>query len=132
MADETYVSVPPAVLVSRLVAPPLLADWFPELTFTVFMDRGAKGTRWSVTGALVGSAEVWLEEFSCGPEHGSVVHWFLRGDPTARGSTTQPWSGDPDRLARRSRRIARDYTRRIKRRMFALKDEAESVPSRSV
>lgn len=49
--------------------------WWPDLTLTVLEDRGQDGLRWSVAGAVLGSAELWLEPVL----DGVVVHWFLRG-----------------------------------------------------
>ena len=54
LGDETYVAVAPDVLAPLLTAPALLAEWFPHLTFEVFMDRAEKGTRWSISGELEG------------------------------------------------------------------------------
>jgi len=108
VADETYVARPPSDLAPLLVDPGLLNDWFPDLQAAVFMDRGELGTRWSVTGAVVGSLEVWLEPVGTG----TVVHWYL-GGPPPRG-----------RRARPSR-----WVDVINARMFAFKDAAEGVTS---
>ncbi len=54
--------------------------WWPELQLSIFMDRGDKGVRWSISGALVGSSEIWLEPFA----DGVIVHYYLRADlPTS-------------------------------------------------
>ena len=86
ITDETYVAVRPEALAPQLTAPALLAAWFPRLSFEVFMDRGEKGTRWSVTGEIDGSLEVWLEPTG----RGTLIHWFARGEPTvSRGDMTR-------------------------------------------
>ena len=104
IGDETYVAVAPRLLARRLVDPELLAEWFPRLTFEVFMDRAENGTRWSVTGEIDGSMEVWLEPMP----PGTLVHWFVRGE------------------ARNSRRdTTRHYVDTLNARMFAFKDAAE-------
>ena len=109
IADETYVAVAPEVLAPRLTAPSLLVEWFPLLRWDVFMDRAEKGTRWSIRGEIDGSLEVWLEPMG----RGTLVHWFVRGEPTmSRGD------------------VARSYVELLNARMFAFKDEAEgSAPA---
>jgi len=43
-------------------------------------DRGLRGKRWTLSGSLTGTAEVWLE-----PSHGGViVHVYLQADPASR------------------------------------------------
>lgn len=106
LIDETYVAVAPERLVDAVADPGLWRRWFPGLTRQVFMDRGVKGVRWSVTGEIEGSVEVWLEP--AGP--GTIVHWYVRGD-------------DPD--AGVAARLHRDYLQAINQGMFALKDDAE-------
>ena len=61
IADETFVAADP-VEVGRAVAD--LASWrrwWPDLRLTVVEDRGAVCHRWTVTGALTGTMEIWLE-----------------------------------------------------------------------
>jgi hypothetical protein len=104
IADETYVVVAADLLAPRLTAQSLLAEWFPRLSVDVFMDRGEKGTRWSITGEIDGSLEVWLEPMA----RGTLVHWFVRGEPAH------------DRGA-----VAQRYVDLLNARMFAFKDAAE-------
>ncbi len=106
IGDETYVAVPPAQLAAQLTAPALLAAWFPRLSLDVFMDRGEDGTRWSISGEVDGSLEVWLEPMG----RGTLVHWFVRGEPSAS-------RGD----------VARRYVDLLNARMFAFKDQAEAA-----
>ena len=122
LIDETYVAAPPAALAARLRDPALWRAWWPDLELTVFQDRGDAGVRWTVTGALVGTSEVWLEPAA----DGTVLHYYLRADPTARRSATRPIEGDPRRLERLARRIARAHAVALKRRVNALKDELEA------
>jgi hypothetical protein len=105
IGDETYVAVAPEVLAPVLTDPALLREWFPRLRFEVFMDRAEKGTRWSVTGEIEGSMEVWLEAVAAG----TVVHWFVRGEPSGR------------------RGLGERYAETINARMFTFKDTAENV-----
>lgn len=55
--------------------------WFPELTLEAYADRGRKGVRWSVGGALEGTAEVWLQEYG----DGVIVHTYVRAEPAEPG-----------------------------------------------
>ena len=108
VVDEAFVVADPADLAARLARPELWRDWWPSLELTVFMDRGIKGTRWSISGELHGSMELWLE-----PWHdGVIVHWYLRADPVREGV-------DPKRLRRH-------YVLAHKRQVNALKNHLES------
>jgi hypothetical protein len=107
LIDETYVVAAPEAVAEAVHDRERWARWWPGLALTVFMDRGEKGIRWSVTGALVGSAELWLEPFG----DGVVVHYYLRVDP-ARAVRS------PDRVRKRQ---ALDWKRHVNR----LKDELE-------
>ena len=72
--------------------------WFPGAMFTSYDDRGPLGDRWTVTGALVGTAEVWLEEHG----DGTVVHAYLRVDPRGYRASPEP---------SRRRQVAARYAR---------------------
>jgi hypothetical protein len=109
--DESFVCAAPAVVAARLRDPAVLRRWWPDLRLTVFEDRGEAGIRWSVTGALVGSTEVWLEPCL----DGVLVHYFLRAE-LADGP------GSP----RRAARITRRRQLAFKRVVWALKDELEA------
>jgi len=109
VADDTYLPVPPEVLA------PIVADsgwwirWWPDLVPHVTRNRGVEGQQWSVSGALRGSMEIWLEPVA----GGTVVHWYLRVDPAR---------------AMRRRTLRRARERRIrswKSDMYALKDRLE-------
>ena len=48
-------------------------------------DRGVNGKRWTLSGKLTGTVEVWLE-----PSHdGVIVHVYLQADPRSRRSATR-------------------------------------------
>jgi hypothetical protein len=106
LIDETYVAVEPAALVPRVTDAALWQAWFPRLQRQVFMDRGEKGVRWSVTGDIDGSVEVWLEAYG----RGTIVHWYVRGDEASD---------------RRAEKVREHYHRTIKQGMFLVKDQAE-------
>lgn len=50
------------------------------LKVTCYEDRGMQGKRWTLSGALTGTAEIWLE-----PAFGGViVHSFIQADAVGR------------------------------------------------
>jgi hypothetical protein len=122
LVDETFVVADPTELAKRLRDPAFWARWWPKRELVVFMDRGAEGVRWTITGDLVGSCEVWLEPFG----DGVIVHYFLRAEPTRRGSATEPRTGRPSRLARQARRTLREQAMTWKAALGALKDDLEA------
>lgn len=121
LLDESFLVADPARLAEAFADPALWRAWWPNQTLTVFMDRGAAGFRWTVTGEVVGSSEVWLEPFG----DGVILHYFLRADPTRPGSATEPLGGLPWRVRRVARRIVRREAAAFKRRSWALKDSLE-------
>lgn len=106
--DESFVVADPAVLAARFADAALWRAWWPDLELSVDRDRGRKGIRWAVRGALTGSAEVWLEPW----QDGVIVHWYLRADPAGR-------------TVRRAENVRRAYLLDYKRHIHALKDELE-------
>jgi hypothetical protein len=122
LIDETFVVAAPAILAERLRDPAVVRRAWPGLDLVVFMDRGDAGIRWTITGDLVGSCEIWLEPFG----DGAIVHYFLRADPTRRGSRTEPVTGSPRRLQRLAVTVARDHATRWKAVLDGIKDELES------
>jgi hypothetical protein len=122
LIDETYVVAEPAVVAERFRDPALWRRHWPGLVLVVFMDRGDSGIRWTITGEVVGTCEIWLEAFG----DGTIVHYFLRADPTRRGSPTEPVTGRPRAMGRLAQRVARDHTHRWKAMVNTLKDELEA------
>jgi hypothetical protein len=124
LVDETYVVVERARLAAVVADPTRWRQWWPSLEIAVFMDRGIDGVRWSVTGELVGSAEIWLESFG----DGVIVHYYLRGEPTVPGSPTVARSlPDSARGRRELDRLRRTHAIAWKRVVWALKDEMEAA-----
>jgi hypothetical protein len=120
LVDETFVVTQPEVLAGMVADPAYWAEWWPDLQLVVFMDRGPAGQRWSMTGALVGSLEIWIEPFA----DGCILHHYLRGEPSEDGRTAQPWPDTPAGW----RAAARERARRAqawKRSVWRLKYELE-------
>jgi ribosome-associated toxin RatA of RatAB toxin-antitoxin module len=106
IVDDTFVVAPREQVAKRLADPVRWRAWWPDLWLHVTLDRGPDGIAWSVSGALEGTAEIWLEPW----QDGVIVHWFLRAQPHERT--------DPARL--------RDaYATDYKRHITELKDELE-------
>lgn len=77
IADQTFVAAPGAAVAEILSGPNNWRRWWPDLTLDVREDRADKGIRWSVTGALTGTMEVWLEPSL----DGVILHYFLHAEP---------------------------------------------------
>lgn len=108
LVDDTFIAAA-RPQVARIVADPKnWRIWWPHLNLTVFMDRGQDGLRWSATGALVGSVEIWLEPFG----DGVLVHCYVRASPGPG------WRGSVARLRHRQATA-------WKRQVLALKDAVE-------
>ncbi len=124
LIDETFVSAGPELVAHAVHDPARWARWWPDLRLEVFMDRGAKGIRWSATGPYVGSLELWLEPVG----DGVLVHHYVRLDPTVPGSATEPRPGPADSAGwRRAARMRARYAGRWKRHAWTLKDELEGA-----
>lgn len=102
--------------------------WWPDLKLEVYGDRGEKGLRWTVSGALVGSSEIWLETVEVATEikPATIVHYYLRANPTRSGSENH--SRAVTNSAREKREIQKLRERHVlgwKRTVWALKDSLE-------
>lgn len=91
LVDEAFVVAPRELLAGIVADPQSWQRWWPDLNLSVFMDRGLAGHRWSMTGALVGSLEIWIEPFA----DGCILHHYLRGEPSDDGRTPKPWPDTP-------------------------------------
>lgn len=110
--DETFLAVPPPAVAAAFADPGTWPRRWPDLHLEVLADRGEQGVRWRVGGAWTGSMEVWLEPVL----DGTVLHYFLRLDPT-----------DPA-VSLTDREAAREVVRRqraAKVVAFALKDRLD-------
>jgi len=81
IADETYVAADGARVGAAVADPSNWRRWWPDLRLQVVEDRADKGIRWTVTGALTGTMEIWLEPMRDGLD-GVVLHYFLHAEPT--------------------------------------------------
>jgi hypothetical protein len=81
IADETFVAAGGALVGAAVADPSSWRRWWPDLRLQVVEERGEKGIRWAVTGALTGTMEIWLEPLKDGLG-GVVLHYFLHAEPT--------------------------------------------------
>lgn len=109
--DETFVVAPPAVVAAELRSPDLWAVLFPDLECAAYADRGDEGVRLTVTGALVGTSEFWVEAWG----DGAIVHYYLRADPAR--------SLPPKKVLR----VRERHRVRVKQGLNALKDRLEAA-----
>ena len=123
LIDETFIAASPARVAAVVAEQRRWHRWFPDMDLVVFMDRGLAGIRWSVSGSFVGSTEIWLEPFA----DGVIVHYYLRVDPTAGRSRTEPAHFADNPRGRRAADKARvAAAKRAKAVFWDLKDELEA------
>jgi hypothetical protein len=77
VADETFVCADPVDVGTAVADPASWRRWWPDLRLSVVEDRGPAGQRWTVSGALTGTMEIWLEPSF----DGVILHYFLHGEP---------------------------------------------------
>ncbi|MCV7174678.1 polyketide cyclase / dehydrase and lipid transport [Mycolicibacterium sphagni] len=78
VADETFVAADPAAVGRAVSDRASWRRWWPDLRLDVVEDRADKGVRWTVTGPLTGSMEIWLEPVL----DGVLLHYFLHAEPS--------------------------------------------------
>lgn len=123
LMDETFVLAPRASAAAIIGDRARWRAWWPGLIPVVYLDRGLDGMRWTVSGELVGSAEIWLEAWS----DGVILHYYLRADPTVPGSSTRARPAPVTaRGQRQVQELSRRHAVRWKRHAWAIKDELES------
>lgn len=79
VADQTFVAAPGSAVGEVLADRARWRRWWPDLDLEVREDRADKGIRWTVSGALTGTMEVWLEPSL----DGVILHYFLHAEPAA-------------------------------------------------
>jgi hypothetical protein len=77
VADQTFVAADPADVGKAVSDPANWRRWWPDLRLNVVEDRRDRGVRWTVTGALTGTMEVWLEPML----DGVILNYFLHAEP---------------------------------------------------
>lgn len=107
LVDDTFVVAAPEQVAALVADVEQWRAWWPDLRLTTTRDRGVKGRQWRVQGALVGTAEVWLEPW----RDGVIVHCYLRCEPT-----------DPATAVDRERRRRAQAWKRV---VHGLKDALE-------
>jgi hypothetical protein len=80
IADETFVAADPALVGAAFGDPSSWQRWWPDLRLQVVEDRGPLGVRWTVTGPLTGTMEIWLEPML----DGVLLHYFLHAEPSGQ------------------------------------------------
>ena len=78
IADETFVAAAPEAVGRAVGDRTAWRRWFPDLRLEVVEDRAEKGVRWTTSGPLTGTMEIWLEPVL----DGVVLHYFLHAEPT--------------------------------------------------
>lgn len=77
VADQTFVAADAADVGKAVSDVASWRRWWPDLWLDVVEDRKDKGIRWTVTGALTGTMEVWLEPML----DGVILNYFLHAEP---------------------------------------------------
>lgn len=122
--DETFVVADPGLVRAALCEAERWQKWFPGLRLSAYHDRGPLGVRWVVSGALVGTAEVWLQQYG----DGVVVHVYFRCAAGPAGLASGPGLGERAagrRLLRLRPGRALVTQRAVKARVTAVKDALE-------
>ncbi|MEV6773225.1 polyketide cyclase / dehydrase and lipid transport [Nocardia sp. NPDC051030] len=98
VADQTFVAAPGTAVAEVLADRARWKQWWPDLQLQVREDRAGKGIRWTVTGAVTGTMEVWLEEML----DGVILHYFMHAEPR----NVERMSARDLMAANRTRRVA--------------------------
>ena len=118
IADETFVAADPAAVGRAVADPASWRRWWPDLRLEVVEDRADKGMRWTVTGPLAGTMEIWLEPVL----DGVLLHYFLHAEPTGVAA----WQLAKMNLAKLT------HQRRVTGKRMAFEVKAALEASRSV
>lgn len=77
VADETFVAADGFAVGAVIGDPARWRQWWPDLQLKVVEDRRDKGMRWTVSGPVTGTMEIWLEPILDGVK----LHYFLHAEP---------------------------------------------------
>lgn len=113
VADETFVAASGEQVGAAVGDPSSWQRWWPDLQLQVVEDRADKGIRWTVSGPLTGTMEIWLESML----DGVLLHYFLHAEPT--GVTGRQLARLNLAKLNHRRRVA------VKRMAFEVKDRLE-------
>ncbi|MGV0852809.1 polyketide cyclase / dehydrase and lipid transport [Mycolicibacterium phlei] len=114
IADETFVVADPAEIGRYIADPARWRRWWPDLRLTVVEDRGDKGHRWTVSGPLTGTMEIWLEPVL----DGAVLHYFLHAEPSG-AAAWQLAKMDLAKMTHRRRVAGKNMAFEVKQRLEA-------------
>ncbi|MCV7150718.1 polyketide cyclase / dehydrase and lipid transport [Mycolicibacterium pyrenivorans] len=117
IADETFIAADPVAVGDAVADPANWRRWWPDLRLTVVEDRGEVGQRWTVTGALTGTMEIWLEKVRSGPD-GVVLHYFLHAEPSGVAAWELAKMNLP-KMNHRRRVAGKDMAFEVKRKLEA-------------
>lgn len=78
VADETFIAADAATVGAAVGDRANWRRWWPDLLLQVVEDRGELGVRWTVSGPLTGTMEIWLEPCL----DGVLLHYFLHAEPS--------------------------------------------------
>lgn len=112
MADETFVAADPRAVGAAVGDRSGWRRWFPDLLLQVVEDRADRGVRWTVTGPLTGTMEVWLEPML----DGVLLHYLLHAEPsgaTARELAKMDLAGMTHRRRVAGKRMAFEVKNRL-------------------
>lgn len=113
VADETFVAASGEQVGAAVADRSSWQRWWPDLQLQVVEDRADKGMRWTVSGPLTGTMEIWLEPML----DGVLLHYFLHAEP----------AGVSGRQLARLNLPKLNHRRRVagKRMAFEIKDRLE-------
>lgn len=109
--EEIFIVADPGEVRAVVCEAAQWSAWLPGLSLSPYHDRGRLGVRWTVSGDLAGTAEVWLEEHG----DGVIVHAYLRATASSREA----------RRLRSDRNVNERYALPLKRGLFVVKDRLE-------
>jgi hypothetical protein len=112
VADETFVCADPVDVGKAVADPASWRRWWPDLRLSVVEDRGPAGQRWTVSGALTGTMEVWLEPSF----DGVILHYFLHAEPAGIAAFELARMNLP-KLVHKRRVAGKDMAFEVKRKL---------------
>ncbi len=89
VADETFVAASASAVGRAVGDRGSWRRWYPDLFLDVVEDRADKGMRWTVSGPLTGTMEIWLEPVL----DGVILHYFLHAEPAAKPARSRDLAG---------------------------------------